>query len=92
MVCCGMTELRNFGQGLNYMAPTTSLRGHTDLCSKVWIIYKKSWFFLPHYRPFLLNVTKQYIIMLCTKFSLDICTKWPISVIHYLCCFDTIAV
>ena len=30
--------------------------------------------------------------MLCIKFPLGICTKWPISIIHYICSFDTIEV
>ena len=38
------------------------------------------------------NETIKKIIMLCTKFLLAICTQWPISIIHNLCCFDTIAV
>ena len=30
--------------------------------------------------------------MLCTKFPPGICTNRPISIIYYLCCFDTIVV
>ena len=30
--------------------------------------------------------------MLSIKFPLGICTKWPISIFHYICSFDTIEV
>lgn len=30
--------------------------------------------------------------MLCTKFCLGICSKWPFSIIHYLYCFETFTV
>ena len=30
--------------------------------------------------------------MLCIKFPLGVCTKWPISIIRYICSFDTIEV